>query len=161
FAAAAIPLSMAWIGDNVPFAERQPVLARYLIGQMLGITAGQAGGGVLAELLGWRSAFWLIALLFAGAALMLARPARQDAATAVPAPGGFVAQSRKLLADRWAVIVIGTVTLEGTILFGAVALVASYLQRGFDASPSVAGTVSALFGLGGLLYAVNAKRLLA
>ena len=25
FAAAAIPLSLAWIGDNVPFGERQPI----------------------------------------------------------------------------------------------------------------------------------------
>jgi predicted MFS family arabinose efflux permease len=161
FAAAAIPLSIAWIGDNVPFAERQPVLARYLIGQMLGMTAGQVGGGVLAELVGWRAAFWLIALLFAGAALMLQRPARRDAAVATPAPGGFLAQSRRLMRDPWAVVVIGTVTIEGTVLFGAVALVASYLQRGFDVSPSVAGTVSALFGLGGLLYAFNARRLVA
>ncbi len=161
FAAAAIPLSIAWIGDNVPFAERQPVLARYLIGQMLGMAAGQVGGGVLAELVGWRAAFWLIALLFAGAALMLQRPARRDAAVATPAPGGFIAQSRRLMRDRWAVVVIGTVTIEGTVLFGAVALVASSRQRGFDVSPSVAGTVSALFGLGGLLYAFNARRLVA
>jgi predicted MFS family arabinose efflux permease len=152
---------MAWIGDNVPFAERQPVLARYLIGQMLGMTVGQVGGGVLAELIGWRAAFWMIALLFAGATLLLQRPARRDAASATPAPGGFVAQSRRLFASRWAVVVIGTVTLEGTILFGAVALIASYLQRGFGASPAAAGTVSALFGLGGLLYAFNARRLLA
>src|SRR5687767_14081810 len=33
---AIIPLSMAWIGDVVPYANRQSVLARFLIGQMLG-----------------------------------------------------------------------------------------------------------------------------
>jgi predicted MFS family arabinose efflux permease len=65
------------------------------------------------------------------------------------------------MADRWAMIVIGTVTLEGVLLFGAVALIASYLQRSFGASPSVAGTVTALFGLGGIFYAVNARRLIA
>ena len=186
FAAAAIPLSLGWIGDNVPFSERQPVLARYLIGQMLGMTAGQAGGGVLADLVGWRFAFWVIALLFAGAAIMLHRSMREPTvapqaepgpsaathaaathaasthATAMPsAPGGFVQQCRLLMTDRWAVIVIGTVTLEGIMLFGAVALIASYLQRSFGVTPSVAGTVSALFGLGGIFYAVNARRLLA
>ncbi|NLD53462.1 MAG: MFS transporter [Burkholderiaceae bacterium] len=160
FAAAAIPLSLAWIGDNVPFAGRQLVLARYLVGQMLGMTAGQVGAGVLAELLGWRAAFWLIALLFAVAVLMLQGPARHDAARATRAPGGLLAHTRRLLRDRWAMVVIGTVTLEGTILFGAVALVASYLQREFGVSPATAGTVSALFGLGGLLYAFNARRLL-
>nr|MBA3478905.1 MFS transporter [Lautropia sp.] len=189
FAAAAIPLSLGWIGDNVPFSERQPVLARYLIGQMLGMTAGQVGGGVLADLLGWRFAFWSIAILFAGAALMLYRSMRQAAAAATvsaaasaasraaatagtpaspPTPasradaqtGGYLKQCRLLLGDRWALIVIGTVTLEGTLLFGAVALIASYLQRSFDTSPSVAGTVSALFGLGGIFYALNARKLL-
>ena len=55
---------------------------------------------------------------------------------------------------------IGTVTLEGFLLFGAVALIASYLQHSFGVSPSVAGTVSALFGLGGIVYAMNARRLI-
>ena len=96
FAAAAIPLSLAWIGDNVAFAERQPVLARYLIGQMLGMTAGQIGGGVLADLVGWRFAFWAIALLFAGAALMLYRSMRQEAAERRAAAPGAGAQARRL-----------------------------------------------------------------
>ena len=192
FAAAAIPLSLAWIGDNVAFNERQPVLARYLIGQMLGMTAGQVGGGVLADLIGWRFAFWSIAVLFSGAALLLYRSMRQAAAQSAaqsaagasgaasgaasraasgaasnagpapgtPAAGGFLRQWRLLLADRWALIVIGTVTLEGFLLFGAVALIASYLQHSFGVSPSVAGTVSALFGLGGIVYAMNARRLI-
>jgi len=82
---------------------------------------------------------------------------RTDAAPA----GGFLQQCRLLFTDRWAVIVIGTVTLEGVLLFGAVALIASHLQRTFGVSPSVAGTVSALFGLGGMFYALNAGRLIA
>jgi predicted MFS family arabinose efflux permease len=178
FAAAAIPLSLAWIGDNVAFGERQPVLARYLIGQMLGMTAGQIGGGVLADWIGWRFAFWGLAVLFTGAALMLYRSMRQEladrraaaaagaagqpgGAAGAAAAGGFLHQSRILFSDRWAVTVIGTVTLEGTLLFGAVALVASHLQQTFAVSPSVAGTVSALFGLGGLFYALNAGKLIA
>ena len=191
FAAAAIPLSLGWIGDNVPFGERQPVLARYLIGQMLGMTGGQVGGGVLADLVGWRSAFWALAAVFAGAAFMLHRSMRRNAATdatagpaagvapiatvatagatpargaqpsrSAPAVGEFIRQTKLLIADRWAMIVIGTVTLEGTLLFGSVALVASYLQQSFGTSASVAGTVSALFGLGGIFYALNARKLL-
>ena len=177
FAAAAIPLSLAWIGDNVPFGERQPVLARYLIGQMLGMTAGQIGGGFLADWIGWRFAFWGLAVLFTAAALMLYGSMQQElAARRLAAAGagaaetgaagpaaasGFLRQCRLLFSDRWAVTVIGTVTLEGILLFGAVALIASHLQRNFGVSPSVAGAVSALFGLGGLFYAVNAGKLIA
>jgi predicted MFS family arabinose efflux permease len=138
------------------------------------MTAGQIGGGVLADLLGWRFAFWSIAALFAAAAGMLYQSMRRSAAAAAaandgragPAAGGangtsgYLKQCRLLFADRWALIVIGTVTLEGTLLFGAVALIASYLQRSFGTSASVAGTVSALFGLGGMFYALNARKLL-
>jgi hypothetical protein len=39
-AAGLIPLSMAWIGDAVPYERRQPVIARFAIGQILGVSLG-------------------------------------------------------------------------------------------------------------------------
>jgi MFS family permease len=59
-AAAVIPLSMAWIGDVVPYDQRQPVLARFLIGQISGMALGVWLGGFAAEHLDWRapSARW-------------------------------------------------------------------------------------------------------
>ena len=61
-AAALIPLSMAWIGDVIPYEERQPVLAKFLIGQILGVSAGVFTGGMAAEYLNWRFPFFGIAL---------------------------------------------------------------------------------------------------
>src|SRR5260221_6859092 len=49
FRACIIPLAMAWIGDTVDYRDRQPVLARFLLGQILGIWAGAAVGGLGAE----------------------------------------------------------------------------------------------------------------
>lgn len=165
FAGASIPLSMAWIGDNVPFAERQPVLARYLVGQMLGMSAGQVAGGALADWLGWRVAFWLIALAFAIAALKLWPRARQEAAAAAgpPAQGllrQFIDQTRALMTDPWSRRVIAFAGIEGFLLFGAMALVPSFVQTAHHFSPTLAGISAALFGLGGLLYASNTRRLL-
>lgn len=165
FAGASIPLSMAWIGDNVPFAERQPVLARYLIGQMLGMSAGQIAGGALADWFGWRVAFWLIALTFAIAALMLWPRARQERrARAGPPPEGllaqFVGQSRVLLADPWSRRVIAFAGIEGFLLFGAMALVPTFVQSAHQFSLALAGLSAALFGLGGIVYASNTRRLL-
>lgn len=59
-AAAIIPLSMAWIADRVPYERRQHVLAYFLTGQILGVIGGQMLGGILADLAGWRGAFWCI-----------------------------------------------------------------------------------------------------
>ena len=39
-AGAIIPLSMAWLGDVVPYEQRQPVLARFLAGKILGLSSG-------------------------------------------------------------------------------------------------------------------------
>ena len=55
---------MAWIGDVIAYERRQPVLARFLIGQILGLSGGVALGGYAADHLQWRTPFVLIALGF-------------------------------------------------------------------------------------------------
>src|SRR5208283_938165 len=45
-----IPISMAYVGDVTPHDKLQPILARYLTGQILGQLFGQAAGGVLGDL---------------------------------------------------------------------------------------------------------------
>ena len=59
-AAAVIPLAMAWIGDVIPYERRQPILARFLSGQILGVVFGQAAGGLLGDWIGWRGAMLLL-----------------------------------------------------------------------------------------------------
>jgi len=49
FCAGIIPLSLAWIGDVVPYKDRQPVIARFLLGQISGLALGAAVGGIAAE----------------------------------------------------------------------------------------------------------------
>ena len=51
---------MAYIGDVTPYERRQPVLGRYLSGQIFGQLFGQAAGGVLGDLFGWRNVFFLL-----------------------------------------------------------------------------------------------------
>jgi MFS family permease len=63
-AAGIIPLSMAWIGDHVPYAQRQATLARYLLGSISGIAIGQLLGGVFADTVGWRWAFVFLAMSY-------------------------------------------------------------------------------------------------
>ena len=49
---------MAYVGDVVPYERRQPVLARFLAGQMCGMIAGQVAGGVIGDHFGWRTVFY-------------------------------------------------------------------------------------------------------
>jgi len=55
--AAVIPLSLAYIGDITTYEQRQPVLARYMSGTVLGLLFGQVAGGIIMEFAGWRSVF--------------------------------------------------------------------------------------------------------
>ena len=56
-AAGIVPLSMAWIGDHVPYERRQATLAQFITGTIFGVSLGQLMGGVFADTLGWRAAF--------------------------------------------------------------------------------------------------------
>ena len=62
---------MACVGDVTPYERTQPILARYTSGYILGQLFGQAAGGVLGDLIGWRSVFFVLAVLFGVAAVGL------------------------------------------------------------------------------------------
>src|SRR5882672_8029301 len=88
-AAIIVPLGMAYVGDVVPYARRQTVLARFLAGQMCGMIAGQVFGGIIGDHFGWRSVFVVLAVVFAGAALALASQFRGNPYTKpLVHPGG-------------------------------------------------------------------------
>lgn len=162
--AAIIPLSMAWIGDVVPYERRQPVLARFLIGQILGVSAGQMLGGLAADFLGWRTPFFLIAGGFAAVSVLLFSMQRRLPAHALATRRveGHVLQRMfrefaGVLREPWAGVVTITVFLEGGFLYGAFAFIATHLHFTHGLSLSAAGSVVMLFGFGGFLFAAGSR----
>ena len=161
-AAAIIPLSMAWIGDVVDYDQRQPVLARFLIGQILGVAMGVWLGGFAADHLGWRPPYALLAVFFTLIAVALLRMHAR-----LPAFARAVGRERRhmlsefgeVLALPWARVLLLTVFLEGVCLYGPFAFIASYLHGRFGMSLSSAGAVVMLFGMGGFLFALGSARL--
>lgn len=160
-AAAIIPLSMAWIGDVVPYERRQPVLARFLIGQILGLSAGVFVGGFAADHLSWRVAFFGIGLGFVATSVALfALDRRLPALARVQkraqgnALRSMVNEFSQVLARPWARIVLLSVFLEGGFLYGAFAFIATHLHQTFGLPLTTAGAVVMLFGFGGLLFAL-------
>ncbi|NMM36590.1 MAG: MFS transporter [Glaciimonas sp.] len=163
-AAAVIPLSMAWLGDVVPYNQRQPVLARFLMGQILGLSSGALVGGFAADHLNWRVPFFFIAFIFLaiGGTLIATNRSLPAYALATRKSEGapirrMVTEFGQVLVKPWARVVLITVFLEGVFLYGAFAFIASHLHRVHGVSLSTAGSLIMLFGFGGLLYASAAK----
>lgn len=156
-----IPLSIAWIGDNFPYAERQSLLARYLVGQIAGIGFGTALSGWLGEQFGWRAVFGILAALLLLIAVLLALEVRRQPAPAVRASILQSFARMPALFRHWSVTsLIATGFAEGFLIFGALAFVALYFQRAFGVGPGAAGTLVALYAVGGILYAGVAPRAL-
>lgn len=165
-AAAIIPLSMAWIGDVVPYAQRQPVLARFLVGQIAGTTAGVWLGGFAADHLNWRAPYVLVAVIFAGVGLaLIAFDRRLPAHARLTRPGTgsplrrIATEFGAVLAQRWARVILLLVFLEGAAFFGPFAFLAAHVHAVFGLSLSSSGAVVMMFGLGGLLFAAASRRL--
>jgi predicted MFS family arabinose efflux permease len=162
-AAAVIPVAIAWIGDAVPYEQRQAVLARYISGQILGIVFGQAAGGLLGDLIGWRLTLVALGIAHAAAGLLLMGEMRR-LGNGLPASTEIrwaqsAAAARRVLEDRWVRIILGTVFLEGAAMFGALAYVGAELHERFGLSLGMVGAMLASFGAGALLYASTAGML--
>jgi predicted MFS family arabinose efflux permease len=165
-AAAIIPLSMAWIGDVIAYEQRQPVLARFLIGQIFGLSAGVFIGGLAADAQQWRLPFFLIAAIFAvaGAGLLAMNRRLPSHAKRVRKIEGsalrhMLAEFRHIAALPWARLVLGTVFLEGLFLYGPFAFIATHLHHVHAMSLTSAGALLMLFGLGGFVFAIAASTL--
>jgi predicted MFS family arabinose efflux permease len=163
-AAAIIPLAMAWIGDVTSYERRQPILARFMIGQILGVSAGVLLGGFAADHLHWRTPFEGIAAYFAlGGIYLLWHDKHLPAAARKTNPRqgsaieSIVTEFAQVLASPWARIVLLTVFAEGASIFGPFAFLVTHLHQVHGVPLALAGQIVMLFGFGGLLYAVGAR----
>ena len=161
--AAIVPLSMAWIGDHVPYEDRQATLATFTIGSILGITTGQFLGGVFTDTVGWRGVFYFLAGMY----LLVGGVLWSQRHFAAEAPGQDIRVSRifspvvTVFRNPWARLVLLTVALEGAVVFGVLSYVPAFLQDKHGMTAAMAGTITSLFAVGAFVYVFRARWLVA
>ena len=124
-------MSLAWIGDIVDYRERQTTIARFMMGQVSGLIAGQAFGGWFGDLFGWRSTFLVILAIYVVATAGLARemlrnPLTRDRPSEAHAP--MIETFAAALRRRQVQFVLVATFLEGFLCFGAVAYITTMLH---------------------------------
>ena len=160
FSGAVIPLSLAWIGDRIPYERRQAVLGQFISGTLLGQSFGPLLGGVMSDMIGWRATFVTVGIAFVVVGLMLWPEARRSVR---PPPGSRVpawTQYAAILRSPHARPVLATVAIEGFLFFGAFGFVGAWLHQRFVLSFTLTGILVACFGIGGVFYSLTVKRLL-
>lgn len=161
--AAVIPMALAWIGDKSVYAQRQATLGRFVGFLLLGQVMGPALGGVLSQLLSWRGVLrgLAVAFLLVGIVLLL-EDRKQRSLAAEPAGGGNVLRGYlNLLAQGWVRTVLITIFIEGALFFGTFAYLGAFLKSRFGISLALTGIILACYGIGGFVYSLTVKKLLA
>jgi MFS transporter, YNFM family, putative membrane transport protein len=160
--AAILPLSLAYIGDAVPYHERQPVLARILSGQLLGVICGQSLGGILIHFVSWRVVFLLLGATFGVVACLLWLELRSPRVVQVRTPAPL---ELRRLATQYVVLVkaprpravLLAIAVEGAVFFGTLAYLGAFLRQGFGFDFVRVGLTLGCFGVGGLGYSLAAR----
>jgi len=163
-ASAMIPVSLAWVGDMVPYEERSVVLARYASGGIFGTVAGQIAGGLLTEYWDWRAGLVMVALayLVAGSGLFV-NLKRSPLLAATPLQAGprisTISAIAAMLRRPWSRVVLTAVFLEGVTIFASITFVGVEMRTRFGSSYGTIGVMLAFFALGGMVYTTNVRRL--
>ena len=155
-----IPLAMAWIGDTVPYDKRQVFIARYLLGNFMGITIGPLISGYMAEFWGWRSPFYVIGVLYIVITGVFWYELRNNAmtrtftASTLTMPQAFRAMLM-LLHVRKVRVILRTVMANGAFMFAPVSFIPLHGQLHWGMGPGASTQVLIAYALGGITYSLG------
>ena len=167
FAGGLMPLVLASLGDQYALAERQVMIGRMLFAVIGGQTLGSTVSGLANSAWGWRSTLVIAALVgvVATVAAWRGMPRRAPAVEGAAPAVGFRALYARVFANPKAAWVYGCVIAESVLFFGAFPFVGTLLAERTQGTlgdiSRQAGLVLGAFGLGGLVYAIAVRRLIA
>jgi len=163
FASGSMVLGMAFLSDAVPAETRQPVLARFISGTIIGQSFGPLVGGVVTDLAGWRASFAVLGAVFAAVAVVLFVRTRRRWDEGPRSTGPVLSPAVHLAVLRIprARGVLVAVLFEMIFFYGAFSFLGPMLKARFDLPLGVIGILLAGFGLGGLVYIAVVRVVLA
>jgi len=164
FAAGIIPISLAYIGDNFPYEQRQAAIGKYISSLVLGQILGGSLGGIFGQYISWRDVFILFGVIALIIAVILWRKINDlppEHIAQINTEGWFnLDPYQQILTQHRARIVILGVFIEGFCLFGGIPYLGAFLRDRYHLPYIQVGFMLVSFGLGGLIYSFSVKSLL-
>ncbi|MEY4575736.1 MAG: hypothetical protein RL701_439 [Pseudomonadota bacterium] len=155
-AAGLIPLTLAYIGDTVPYERRQATIATLMASGGAAQALGTAAGGTIAALLSWRAVFPCLGLLSGAVCVALYVFKRNE----VRLPRGPKVSYATVLAAPRMRGLLALVSTEGFLFFGTFSYLSGLLEAHFGLDALAIGGVLALSGLSQLVTARILPRLI-
>jgi predicted MFS family arabinose efflux permease len=154
-----IPVSLAYIGDMVPYKDRQVTMSRFLTGVVLAQMVAGPVGGFFGEAVSWRGVFLLLAAVAVVVALLLAVRIGHLPDRRCP-DASFHPRNYAVIArdGRARLLLLGTL-VDGMLFTGSFPFIAPFLTAHFGVSYAGAGLILACFGIGAFGYTHFARRL--
>lgn len=151
-AAAVIPLTIAYIGDTVPYARRQAALSSLMASVGAAQALSVSVGGLIAAVLDWQAVFPLFGALGGAVALGLfcfgPRELRREAVRGQPLPS-----YRAALRIRPLLVLLLFVGAEGFLFLGELPYISGLLEERFGLGPLAIGLILAGYGAAQFLAA--------
>ena len=144
FAAAVVPLTFAYIGATVPYAERQETLGRFAAVTSLAQSLSAAIGGTVAHFVSWRVLYVGVGCLSLFPAVLLFRTHTRHVPTGA-AGGGL--HYGLVLRRRAARILYGIVGFEGVFLWGGFTYLGAVAVARFGLNELEVGLLLACYGV--------------
>jgi predicted MFS family arabinose efflux permease len=157
-AAALIPLTIAYIGDTVPYARRQAALAMLMASSGAAQALSVSVGGTIAALLSWRAIFPILGVLSCLVTLALFINAKHELR---PVKVAGARRPRYADALRSPLLpILGLVAFEGCLFMGGFPFLSGLLEQRFQLGPLPIGLLLGMAGAAQLIAARALPRLL-
>jgi predicted MFS family arabinose efflux permease len=160
-AAGVIPVALAYVGDAIPYGQRQAALGRVVSVASLGGVLSAALGGLIASVLSWRAMFLTYGVIAEIVAVVMLRMPVRRARPGGPARRGAFAPYADLFkrAGRRALALYGLVFIEGLVATSTVGYLGAFLYERDKLSYATIGALLTLNGVSSMLTARIVGRL--
>jgi MFS family permease len=152
---AAIPGTLVYVGDTVPAHRRQRDITDLMAGVAVGTALAAVGAGFVAEHVGLQAAFVATGITAAVLVVVLDRLPRPPLTRS---HSTLLAPLASVFRSATARVVLALGLGEGVVLLGALTLLPAAVES-TGAGPSVAGGVTAFYGVAVLVFAPIVGRL--